>query len=107
MLSIILYGNLKKTVKYSKSTQISTIEIPFEENETLEGCLNRLDLTIDDIGELFINHCLSYPSDIIPYDNCRIAIFPKIMQLIDGGLYIRYCGYRSQYTKDLSKLINN
>lgn len=77
------------------------------ENETLEGCLTRLDLTIEDIGELFINHCLSYSTDIIPYDNSRIAIFPKNMQLIDGGLYIRYCGYRSQYTSDPSKLIHN
>ena len=107
MLSIILYGNLKKLITHSKSTRISTIEIPYEENETLEGCLNRLDLTIEDIGELFINHCLSYPADIIPYDNCRIAIFPKNMKLIDGGLYLRYCGYRSQYANDLTKFVNN
>ncbi|MCE7735459.1 MAG: hypothetical protein GPJ54_11315 [Candidatus Heimdallarchaeota archaeon] len=73
----------------------------------MEGCLNRLDLTIDEVGELFINHCLSYSTDTIPYDNCRIAIFPKIMQLIDGGLYIRYCGYRSQYADDLSKAALN
>ena len=97
MLSIILYGNLKKKLStYSQHTQISTIEIPYKDNETLEGCLSRLDLNIEDTGEMFINHCLSYPSDLIPYDNSRIAVFPKIMQLIDGGLYIRYCGYRTQ-----------
>lgn len=95
MLSVILYGNLKKLVTSTKSTQISTIKIPYVENETLESCLKRLDLTIEDIGEMFINHCLSYSTDIIPYDNSRIALFPKTMQLIDGGLYIRYCGYRS------------
>jgi len=102
VLAIILYGNLKKLSTHSQSTQISTIEIPYEENEKLEDCLIRLGLTSEDTGEMFINHCLSYYSDIIPYDNSRIAIFPKIMQLIDGGLYIRYCGYRSQVTDDTS-----
>ncbi len=102
MLTIILYGNLKKLATYSQSTKISTIEIPYKENETLEDCLKRLDLTKDDTGEMFINHCLSYYSDYIPYDNSRIAIFPKIMQLIDGGLYLRYCGYRSQKTNNRS-----
>lgn len=95
MLKIILYGNLKKLITHSQSTQISTLEIQYKENETLEDCLKRLDLSREDTGELFINHCLSYHTDIITRDNSRIAIFPKTMQLIDGGLYIRYCGYRS------------
>ena len=80
-------------------TQISTIEIQYVENEYLEDCLKRLDLSIDVVGEMFINHCLSYSTDVISTDNSRIAIFPKIMQLIDGGLYIRYCGYRSNINK--------
>ncbi|OLS16856.1 MAG: hypothetical protein HeimC2_46040 [Candidatus Heimdallarchaeota archaeon LC_2] len=95
MLQIILYGNLKKLVTHSQSTQISTLEIQYKENETLEGCLARLGLRNDEVGEMFINHCLSYYTDVITRDNSRIAIFSKIMQLIDGGLYIRYCGYRS------------
>lgn len=96
MLDIILYGNLKKLSTYKQTTQISTTELPYIEKENLESCLGRLDLKIDDIGEMFINHCLSYKHEIIPHENSRIAIFPKIMQLIDGGLYIRYCGYRTQ-----------
>lgn len=102
MLTIILYGNLKKLSTYSQETQISTIDIPYIENETLEGCLHRLGLKVDDIGEMFINHCLSYSSDIISKNESRIGLFPKIMQLIDGGLYIRYCGYRTQDSNEIS-----
>ncbi|MHA2249387.1 MAG: hypothetical protein ACXAD7_03445 [Candidatus Kariarchaeaceae archaeon] len=95
MIKIHLYGNLRELSSKSKPSDISILELPFVPGETLEKCINRVGISINDTGDLFVNHRLSDFDEIIPYDNSRIGIFPHNMGLLDGGLYIRYCGYRS------------
>lgn len=95
VLLIVLYGNVKIDKSTNKFTRVSKLKLPFIPGETIRDCIKRLELEVEEIGEVFINHCLSYRDEIIPHDHSRIGIFPRIMQLLDGGLYIRYCGYNT------------
>lgn len=95
MLLIVLYGNVKIDKSIKNFARVSKLELPFIPRETIRDCIKRIELEVEEIGEVFINHCLSYRDEIIPHDNSRIGIFPRIMQLLDGGLYIRYCGYNT------------
>ena len=95
MLTVHLYGKLRKLASNPNPSANSIVEIPFRSGETLKDCIERLGIQIQDTGELFINHVLSDPHEIIPRDESRLGIFPVDMQLIDGGLYLRYCGTNS------------
>ncbi len=98
MIEVHLYGRLRKFSPNSKATDISKIETTYVVGETLKHCIERLGINIDATGEIFINHRLSELNEVIPRDQSRLGIFPNNMKLIDGALYLRYCGYNSNIT---------
>ncbi|MHA2169159.1 MAG: hypothetical protein ACXAB7_04625 [Candidatus Kariarchaeaceae archaeon] len=95
MLTVHLYGKLRKLAANPNPAANSTVQIPFKSGESLKDCIERLGIRMQDTGELFINHILSESHEVIPRDESRLGIFPHTMKLIDGGLYLRYCGTNS------------
>ena len=89
MLEIHLYGLMKRLFVSEASLAEDTIIIRhFLEDEIFSQLLERLNLNIDQCGDCFINGRLAKQTDIIP-KGARIGIFPKGMNLIDGGLYLK------------------
>lgn len=102
MLEIHFYGKFRELCKNSGPTDESVKKIPYKEDETILKLLDRLGISPDNMGEIFLNH---NPVDIdtkIP-DNARIALFPRGMHLLCGGQHMKGHGY---ITKKADKKFN-
>ena len=102
-IKIHLYGKLRKLAKDSGSTDDSIIELTWKENETLANLVNdRLNLSFDEIGEIFINHTPIMQYDVtIPYE-ARIALFAKGMYLLCGGQHLKGHGFIEKKNREIN-----
>ncbi|MHA2099021.1 MAG: hypothetical protein ACW99A_10055 [Candidatus Kariarchaeaceae archaeon] len=73
----------------SKATDDSTIDLPYNHQETMLQLLLRLNIDPKDIGEVIVNFIPSTLDTVIPYDNSRISIFPIGMSLLCGAAHMR------------------
>jgi len=93
MLEIHIYGPIKRLfVPEASLAEDTIISRHFLPNEIFNQLLERLNLKIEQCGDCFINGRLAKQTDIIP-KGARIGIFPKGMNLIDGGLYLKNNGF--------------
>ncbi len=92
MLSIHLYGDLRKLAEKSKATDDSTLEVAWEKNETTGQLLSRLGIGEDEVGEMFINHKPVNLEKKIPKD-ARVALFSAQMYLLCGGQHLKGHGF--------------
>jgi len=89
MISIYLYGKLRRLADNPNPTAESILQVDYVQNETVEHLLERLDITPEETGELFVNRILADLDTLIPSDDSRIGIFSRGMNLIDGGLHLK------------------
>ncbi|WP_455142348.1 hypothetical protein [Candidatus Hodarchaeum mangrovi] len=89
MLEIHIYGSFKTLfVPKASLAEDTIVSRDFLPNEVFSQLLDRLNISMEVCGDCFINGRLAKQTDIIP-KGARIGIFPKGMNLIDGGLYLK------------------
>lgn len=89
MIRIYLYGKLRRLADNPNPTSESILQIEYIQNENVEMLFERLGIDLEEAGELFVNHLLADLDTIIPFDNSRVGIFSRGMNLIDGGLHLK------------------
>ena len=93
-IRIHLYGNLRKLAEKSGPTDISVLELEWKENETIVGLVNdRLKLSFEEVGEIFVNHKPICDYETIIPDKARVALFGKGMYLLCGGQHMKGHGF--------------
>ncbi|MBD3230237.1 MAG: hypothetical protein GF329_18810 [Candidatus Lokiarchaeota archaeon] len=92
MLEIHLYGKFRELCEKSGPTDESVMSIKYKREETISGLLDRLDISPDNIGEIFLNYNPVELDEKIP-DDSRIAIFPLGMHLLCGGQHMKGHGF--------------
>ncbi len=92
MLKIHLYGKLRRLAENSKPTDVSVIHITWQPKENIKELVKRIGLTLEELGEVFVNHTPVEQDAIIPKDG-RIGLFPKGMHLLCGGQHMKGHGY--------------
>ena len=93
MLEIHLYGTLKKRIKPDASFAEDTIlSIAFVENEQINQLLERLDIPLEECGEIFCNGLVASEDTIIP-EGARIGVFSTGMHLLCGGQHLKGHGF--------------
>ncbi len=90
MISVYFYGPLRKLADQKRAIADSVVTMEYIPDETLSQLFDRLGISEEMTGDLFINHYLAAPHTVIPHDNSRVAIFSRGMRLIDGALYLKY-----------------
>ena len=102
-IRIHLYGKLRRLAEDSGSTDDSIIELTWKEDETLVNLINkRLNLSFDEIGEIFINHSLITQYNVTIPCEARIALFAEGMYLLCGGQHIKGHGFIEKKAKDVN-----
>ena len=100
-IEIHLYGRLRRLAEKSGPTDDSVLNIEWKENETLEELVEqRLNLTFDQIGEIFINYTPITEYDIEIPENARIGLFEKGMYLLCGGQHMKGHGFITSKKKN-------
>ncbi len=92
MIDIHLYGCLRKLVEGSTASEDTVFYLDAIENETFSEMISRLNLTMKDLGDCFLNGTLVKPDDIVE-DGDRIGLFPFNMVLLCGGQHLKGHGY--------------
>ncbi|MFX1286543.1 MAG: hypothetical protein ACFFB5_23100 [Promethearchaeota archaeon] len=93
MIEIHLYGSLKKKIDPKASLAVDTIlRLPYVKNEPLSQLLERLNISLDDCGEIFCNGKVATTSTLIP-KGARIGLFSKGMYLLCGGQHLKGHGF--------------
>lgn len=102
-IKIHLYGKLRRLAEDSGCRDDSIIELTWNEDETLVNLVNkRLNLSFDEIGEIFINHTpITHYNVTIPSE-ARIALFAKGMYLLCGGQHMKGHGFIEKKVKDVN-----
>ncbi|MFX0090139.1 MAG: hypothetical protein ACFFBD_00130 [Candidatus Hodarchaeota archaeon] len=101
MLEIHLYGIFRKIAENSAPTDNSVVVMPWIEGETIIELVKRLGLSVDDLGEVFLNHTPVNPEDSIIPDNARIGLFPLGMHLLCGGQHMKGHGFITTRRRNL------
>ncbi len=103
-IEIHLYGRLRKLAEHTGPTDDSVIYLDWKEDETLADLVTkRLNLSFDEIGEVFVNfnpitdHSMKIPQ------NARLALFEAGMYLLCGGQHMKGHGF---ITKKAEKEVN-
>lgn len=93
MLHIHLFGKLRKLTPNKNATDDSVLDIRWHENTNIFTILKELNISFDEIGEIFVNHsCISdFESSIA--DESRVAIFAAGMHLLCGGQHLKGHGF--------------
>lgn len=93
MIEIHVYGSLKKKINPNASFAEDTVlHIPYIENEQLFQLLDRLNIKLDECGELFCNGKVSVATTLIP-KGARIGLFSTGMHLLCGGQHLKGHGF--------------
>jgi len=101
MIDVHLYGHLKKLYNPDLSFfNDEGIKLTWKSDETVEKLILRLNLSIERIGECFINGTVVNDLEItiIP-QNARVAIFPLGMHLLCGGQHLKGHGFITKRPK--------
>ena len=93
MIEVHLYGQLRRMVPGSTASEDTIIHIESRENENFHHFIQRIGLDHDKIGDCFINGILAALSDRIRNGD-RVGLFPFNMQLIDGGMELKYSPHK-------------
>lgn len=93
MLDIRLYGEFRKLTEHAKATDISKLDIPYIEGETVDELLSRVGIDPDRTGELLVNFSVAEFHTVIPRDSSRVAIFPIGMVLLCGASHLKGHSY--------------
>jgi len=102
IIKIHLYGKLRRLAENSGSTDDSIIELNWNENETLTNLVNkRLNLSFDEIGEIFINHNPITKFNVVVPSEARVALFAKGMYLLCGGQHLKGHGFIEKRDKEV------
>jgi hypothetical protein len=102
IINIHLYGKLRKLAENSGSTDESKIELSWNKDETLAHLINnRLNLSFDEIGEIFINHSPICKYDVIIPEGARIGLFAEGMYLLCGGQHMKGHGFIEKKVKEV------
>ncbi len=102
MITIYLYGKLRQLAKKSAATDNSIIEMKWSKEMTVSDVLDQLQLTQEDVGEIFVNHTVVTDySKAVPNES-RVAIFAAGMHLLCGGQHLKGHGFISKKHKKLS-----
>ncbi|MHA1551353.1 MAG: hypothetical protein ACTSUP_09450 [Candidatus Heimdallarchaeaceae archaeon] len=102
-IKIHLYGKLRSLAEDSGCTDDSIIELVWKEDETLVNLVNkRLNLSFDEIGEIFINHKPVTEFNIIIPSEARIALFAQGMYLLCGGQHLKGHGFIEKKGKEVN-----
>lgn len=102
MIEIHLYGSLKKKIDLNASFAEDTILwLPYIEGEKIFQLLDRLDIKLNECGEIFSNGSISNPNSIIP-KGARIGLFPTGMYLLCGGQHLKGHGFITKRPKNES-----
>ncbi len=96
MLDIHLFGKYRRLAENSKATDDSVIYQPYVDGESMKQLLERIGIDPEDTGELLINFVIASFDTIIPYDECRVSIFPAGMVLLCGGSHLKGHGYATR-----------
>lgn len=101
MIEIHLYGSLKKKIDPNASFAEDTVlHLPYIEKESLLQLLDRLNIRLDECGELFCNGNVATTSTLIP-NGARIGLFSTGMHLLCGGQHLKGHGFITRKpTKD-------
>ena len=102
-IRIHLYGKLRRLAEKSGSTDDSIIELPWIEEETLVNLINgRLNLSFDEVGEIFVNHKpVTHYNVTIPI-GARIGLFAKGMYLLCGGQHMKGHGFIEKKVEEVN-----
>ena len=93
MLDVHLFGDLRKYSDAKKMTDDSIVLVEFIENEKIDNLILRMGITLEEIGEVFVNHTVVKLDTIIESDESRIAIFSSGMRLLCGGQHLKGHGF--------------
>jgi hypothetical protein len=93
VLDIHLFGDLRKYSDAKKMTDDSVVMFDFLENEKIDDMILRMGITLEEIGEVFVNHTVVTLDTIIESDESRIAIFSSGMRLLCGGQHLKGHGW--------------
>ncbi|MBY9001239.1 MAG: hypothetical protein KGD64_10015 [Candidatus Heimdallarchaeota archaeon] len=93
-IEIHLYGRLRKLANNAGPTDDSTIKLGWEEDETIADLVEkRLNLSFDEIGEIFVNFNPIILHQMIIPEGARIALFEAGMYLLCGGQHMKGHGF--------------
>ena len=96
MLDVRLYGEFRRLTEHANATDISKLDIPYIEGETIDELLSRVGIEPDRTGEMLINFSVAEFHTVIPRDSSRVAIFPVGMVLLCGASHLKGHSY-SEY----------
>ncbi len=82
MITVHLYGKLRRFAEESDPTSDSTVSVPAVPGETIEGILKRIGIPEEELGSnIFLNGEYSgLTREVKPGD--RLGVFPDDMQLL-------------------------
>lgn len=82
MIEIRLYGKLRRFAKDQDPTGYSIVHVPVQEDDTIQGVLERLGVPMEEVGSnVFLNWQYSALARKVK-DGDRLAVFPDDMQLL-------------------------
>ncbi len=98
MIEIHLYGSLKKKIDPNASFAEDTVlHLPYVENESFIQLFDRLNIRIDELGEVFCNGKVAIVTALIP-KGARIGLFSTGMHLLCGGQHLKGHGFITKKT---------
>ena len=101
MIEIHLYGSLKKKIDPNASFAEDTVlHLPYVENESFNQLFDRLNIRIDELGEVFCNGKVAKVTALIP-KGARVGLFSTGMHLLCGGQHLKGHGF---ITKKITKI---
>ena len=65
MIEVLLYGNIKEIVRENIPNANAILLCDYIEGENFQDLLQRLGLTMTDVGDCYINNNLADPSNVI------------------------------------------
>jgi hypothetical protein len=89
MLDIHLFGKFRKISEKSRPTDNSTLQLQYNEGETVEELLLKIGIDPNNVGELMVNFTVAELDTVIPREDSRISIFPTGMVLLCGGSHLK------------------
>ena len=93
MIEIHIYGTLKKKIDPNASFAEDTVlHLPSIENERFIQLLERLDIQLNECGEIFCNGTVATGNTLVP-NGARIGIFSTGMHLLCGGQHLKGHGF--------------
>ncbi|PTD94802.1 hypothetical protein C9439_00555 [archaeon SCG-AAA382B04] len=75
---VVLFGDLRKRLSNKKEN----IELNQEEFHSVKDVLDYLDIEVDEVSHIFLDHSYSDVGRKIESENERLALFPKDMALL-------------------------